>query len=160
MGSFLFACDSFKGTLSSARSSELLAEEARAFFPEADFRSLEVADGGEGTVDAIVASLGGQRVSLLAGRPPGPPGRGHLRHAAGGARRHRDGGRLLACPSSRLASATPRKTSTFGTGQMILDCPGPRRRDISLAHRRLRHQRLRNGRHARAGRPLSRRLWR
>ena len=55
MGSFLFACDSFKGTLSSARSSELLAEEARAFFPEADFRSLEVADGGEGTVDAIVA---------------------------------------------------------------------------------------------------------
>ena len=57
MGSFLFACDSFKGTLSSARSSELLAEEARAFFPEADFRSLEVADGGPGLTpeDAAVA---------------------------------------------------------------------------------------------------------
>ena len=59
MGSFLFACDSFKGTLSSARSSELLAEEARAFFPEADFRSLEVADGGEGSVEAFLAAAGG-----------------------------------------------------------------------------------------------------
>ena len=64
MGSFLFACDSFKGTLSSARSSELLAEEARAFFPEADFRSLEVADGGEGTVDCFVQAMGAQRVGV------------------------------------------------------------------------------------------------
>lgn len=105
MGSFLFACDSFKGTLSSARSSELLAEEARAFFPEADFRSLEVADGGEGTVDAIVASLGGRRVSLLAADPLGRPVEATYGMLPGGAPSSR-WRPPLACPSSRLASAT------------------------------------------------------
>ena len=132
MGNFLFACDSFKGTLSSARSSELLAEEARAFFPQATFCSLEVADGGEGTVDAIVASLGGQRVSVDAsdplGRPVGatygmlPGGRAVIEMAAAS-------GLPLLAPAER----DPRKTSTYGTGELLLDALDRGARDISLA---------------------------
>lgn len=132
MSSFLFACDSFKGTLSSARSSELLAEEARAFFPEADFRSLEVADGGEGTVDAIVASLGGRRVSLLAADPLGRPVEatyGMLPGERAVIEMAAASGLPILSPGER----DPRKTSTFGTGQMILDALDRDARDISLA---------------------------
>lgn len=132
MGSFLFACDSFKGTLSSARSSELLAEEARAFFPEADFRSLEVADGGEGTVDAIVASLGGQRVSLLAADPLGRPVEATYGMLPGG-RAVIEMAAASGLPILSLGERDPRKTSTFGTGQMILDALDRGARDISLA---------------------------
>lgn len=132
MGSFLFACDSFKGTLSSARSSELLAEEARAFFPEADFRSLEVADGGEGTVDAIVASLGGQRVSLLAADPLGRPVEATYGMLPG-ERAVIEMAAASGLPILSLDERDPRKTSTFGTGQMILDALDRGARDISLA---------------------------
>ena len=132
MGSFLFACDSFKGTLSSARSSELLAEEARAFFPEADFRSLEVADGGEGTVDAIVASLGGQRVSLLAADPLGRPVEATYGMLPG-ERAVIEMAAASGLPILSLDERDPRKTTTFGTGQMILDALDRGARDISLA---------------------------
>lgn len=132
MGSFLFACDSFKGTLSSARSSELLAEEACAFFPEADFRSLEVADGGEGTVDAIVASLGGQRVSLLAADPLGRPVEATYGMLPG-ERAVIEMAAASGLPILSLDERDPRKTSTFGTGQMILDALDRGARDISLA---------------------------
>lgn len=132
MGSFLFACDSFKGTLSSARSSELLAEEARALFPEVGFKSLEVADGGEGTVDAIVASLGGQRVSLTVDDPLGRP----VEATYGMLPENRAVIEMAAAsglPILSLGERDPRKTSTFGTGQMILDALDRGARDISLA---------------------------
>ncbi len=132
MSSFLFACDSFKGTLSSARSSELLAEEARAFFPEASFKSLEVADGGEGTVDAIVASLGGQRVSLTADDPLGRPVEATYGMLPGN-RAVIEMAAASGLPILALDERDPRKTSTFGTGQMILDALDRGARDVSLA---------------------------
>ncbi len=132
MARFLFACDSFKGTLSSARSAELLAEEARAFFPDADVSSLEVADGGEGTVDAIVASLGGDVVEVEVADPLGrpaiatygllPDNRAVIEMAA-----------ASGLPMLSLAERNPLLTSTYGTGQLVADALGRGVRDISLA---------------------------
>ena len=59
MPRFLFASDSFKGTISSAEAGELLREAALASFPDAKTKTLVVADGGEGTVDAVVAATNG-----------------------------------------------------------------------------------------------------
>ena len=56
--------DSFKGTLSSARICELVGGCARRIFPGCEVRSIPVADGGEGSVDAFLAASGGERVSL------------------------------------------------------------------------------------------------
>ena len=56
--------DSFKGTLSSARICELVSGCARRIFPGCEVRSIPVADGGEGSVDAFLAAVGGERVSL------------------------------------------------------------------------------------------------
>ena len=46
---FLFASDSFKGTLSSGRTAELLTQAAEEIFPGCQCSDVEVADGGEGT---------------------------------------------------------------------------------------------------------------
>ena len=46
---FLFASDSFKGSLSSQKTAELLAKAAREIFPDCQCDSIVVADGGEGT---------------------------------------------------------------------------------------------------------------
>lgn len=132
MTRFLFACDSFKGTISSARTAELLSEEARAIFADAETVSVEVADGGEGTVDAVVAAVGG---TLRTVRVRGP--RGALVDATYGLL---DGGKAIiemaaasGLPLLELDERDPRLTSTFGTGELILDALDQGVRDISLA---------------------------
>lgn len=63
---FVFASDSFKNTLSSMRIAELLENAAREAFPDATCVSLPIADGGEGTLDAIAASRSGSRLTVAA----------------------------------------------------------------------------------------------
>jgi len=57
---FLFASDSFKGTLTSEQTMELLARAARDVFGDIEYSGVPVADGGEGTTDAVVAAENGQ----------------------------------------------------------------------------------------------------
>lgn len=51
---FLFASDSFKGTLSSEKIMELLDASAKQVFPDCETVGVPIADGGEGTVDAVI----------------------------------------------------------------------------------------------------------
>ena len=73
MTRFLFASDSFKGTLSSERIAQILGQEAGKVFADASCSSLPIADGGEGTVDAILAACGGERVHVTVDGPMGEP---------------------------------------------------------------------------------------
>jgi glycerate kinase len=57
---FLFASDSFKGTLTSEQTMELLARAAKDVFGDIEESGVPVADGGEGTTDAVVAAENGQ----------------------------------------------------------------------------------------------------
>ena len=61
---FLFASDSFKGTLSSARIAELLTTAAKESFPDCTCTSIETADGGEGTTDAVLSAVQGSGFHL------------------------------------------------------------------------------------------------
>lgn len=58
---FLFASDSFKGSLSSQKTAELLAKAAREIFPDCQCDSIVVADGGEGTTVAVLAATNGKK---------------------------------------------------------------------------------------------------
>ncbi|MDO4890351.1 MAG: glycerate kinase [Coriobacteriaceae bacterium] len=132
MQRFLFASDSFKGSLSSARAAELLREAALAAFPAAQTRMLEVADGGEGTVSAVTAAVGGQLRTACVKGPlgePVPATYGLL-----------DGNRAIiemaaasGLPLVHPANRNPLLTSTYGTGQLILDALDQGVHDISLA---------------------------
>ena len=58
---FLFASDSFKGSLSSEKIIKLLKESAENVFPGCETRGVPIADGGEGTVDAVIAVTKGEK---------------------------------------------------------------------------------------------------
>ena len=70
---FVFASDSLKGTLSSLDAARLLGKAARRHFPGCAWTSVPVADGGEGTVDALLAACGGEKVHVAAEDPLGRP---------------------------------------------------------------------------------------
>ena len=58
---FLFAPDSFKGSLSAMESCDILERVTARIFPGTETISVPVADGGEGTVDALLRAMGGER---------------------------------------------------------------------------------------------------
>lgn len=66
----LLAIDSFKGSVSSAQAEEAVAEGVRRVWPDAQVAALPLADGGEGTLNAV-AACGGE---LLACEVAGPLG--------------------------------------------------------------------------------------
>ena len=59
---FIFAPDSFKGSLSALESCDILERVTMKIFPGTECVSVPVADGGEGTVDALLRAMGGQRM--------------------------------------------------------------------------------------------------
>ena len=130
---FLFASDSFKGSLSSEATAELLSRAAHEVFGDCDTDSVPVADGGEGTVDAVIAAEKGEKVSVnVQGPLPGsavdaaygilPGGRAVIEMAA-----------ASGLPLVPDADRNPLNTTTFGTGQLILDALNRGFRDISIA---------------------------
>ena len=56
----VIAIDSFKGSLTTFESGAAAAEGVRAVYPDADITISPIADGGEGTVSAIVSATGGE----------------------------------------------------------------------------------------------------
>ena len=60
MKKVIVACDSFKGTMSSTRVSEIISEILTKKYDDVDVSSVPIADGGEGTVEAFLSALGGK----------------------------------------------------------------------------------------------------
>ena len=58
----LFASDSFKGSLTSKEISEMLTASAKEVFGDIECVGIPVADGGEGTVDALIEAVGGEKI--------------------------------------------------------------------------------------------------
>lgn len=66
----LLAIDSFKGNVSSAQAETAVAEGVRRVWPDAQVSALPLADGGEGTLDAV-AACGGEIVTCEVAGPLG-----------------------------------------------------------------------------------------
>lgn len=61
---FLFASDSFKGTLTSDQTIKLLTKAAEEVFGSCETSGVPVADGGEGTTDAVVKARSGEIITV------------------------------------------------------------------------------------------------
>ena len=61
---FLIAPDSFKNCLTAQQAGTAIQRGILKVFPDAVVTVIPMADGGEGTVDAVLASLGGERVEV------------------------------------------------------------------------------------------------
>lgn len=117
MKKYILIPDSFKGTLSSAQICAVLAGELRTAQPGAEIISIPVADGGEGTVDALLSAVGGERVSAACHGPFGeelegfygllPDGAAVIEMAAAAG---------LPLVGGRLQ---PDRTTTYGVGELI-----------------------------------------
>ena len=66
----LLAIDSFKGSVSSAQAEESVAKGIYRVWPDAEVSALPLADGGEGTLDAV-AACGGELVTCEVAGPLG-----------------------------------------------------------------------------------------
>ena len=69
----LIVPDSFKGSLSSIEAAQCIDTGFRRVFPSCTSGLLPVADGGEGTVEALVAGAGGRIVTATVSDPLGRP---------------------------------------------------------------------------------------
>ncbi len=67
------AIDSFKGSLSSIEAGQAVKAGVLAAHPDANVIIKPLADGGEGTTDAFIEGLGGQRIDLTVTGPMGSP---------------------------------------------------------------------------------------
>jgi glycerate kinase len=109
--------DSFKGTLTAVEATEAIARGVLAAWPEAEVLKCPLADGGEGTLDAML-SHGGERRSLLVEGPDGSrvmaswgvlPGNIAVIESA------QASGLTLVPPDKR----DPRTATSHGTGRLI-----------------------------------------
>ncbi len=121
MNRITIAIDSFKGSLSSYEVASAFERGFNQVFPQAQVRKVSVADGGEGTVEALVQTLGGEMVRIGVSDPLmrrvevcyGIVDDGHTAVMEMSAA----SGLPLLTPEER----NPMKTTTYGTGEMIAD---------------------------------------
>lgn len=118
MRKVVFIPDSFKGTMSSAQICSIMAEEVHRFFPEAETVSVPVADGGEGSVDAFLTAMGGERRTVTVAGPYFEPVEGFYGVIDGGNTAVIE---MAACAGLPLVGENkdPRRTTTFGVGELI-----------------------------------------
>ena len=129
---FLFASDSFKGTLTSKQTAQLLTQAANEIFPGCECDSIEVADGGEGTTDAVIAATGGERIFLKVHSPLFEEQEcyyGKLDNK----RAVMEMAAASGLPLVPLSGRDPRRTTSYGTGEMIADAIERGFTDISIA---------------------------
>lgn len=63
MKKIVIAIDSFKGCLSSKDLADAIEKGVRKVWPECRICKIPMADGGEGTVEALTQALGGEKVT-------------------------------------------------------------------------------------------------
>lgn len=117
----VIAIDSLKGSLTSLEAGNAIAESAGRIFPDAEIRVSPLADGGEGTAEALTAGMGGSWQQLTVTGPLGEPvtcsygilpaKKTAILEMAAAA------GITLVEPDKR----NPMKTTTYGVGEMIRD---------------------------------------
>lgn len=118
------AIDSFKGSLSSMEAGQAVAEGIRRVMPSAEIRIRPLADGGEGTTEALTAGLGGELKSLTVTGPLGRPVT-----ASYGLIRERKMAVLEMASAAGLTlisqeERNPLEATTYGVGEMIRDAIG------------------------------------
>ncbi len=115
----VIASDSFKGSLSSMEVAQAATRGIKAVYPDCHVIAVNVADGGEGTVEAIVNTLGGEIVTATVHDPLGRliPARYGIAGNKAIIEMAAASGLTLLCPEER----NPWLTSTHGTGELIMD---------------------------------------
>jgi glycerate kinase len=115
----VIAPDSFKGSLTATEAASAMERGVLSVLPNAEIVRLPVADGGEGTLDAVLTAAGGNRINVIVQGPFGQPIPSAFGLLPGGE---------IAVVEMALAAGLglvpeilrdPRFTSTYGVGELI-----------------------------------------
>ena len=111
--------DSFKGTMSSARICRIVAEELHAVLSEVEVVPIPVADGGEGTVDAMLTAVGGEKIETACCGP-------YMERIIGFYGMLPDGSAVIEMAAAAGLPLVgdrlrPDRTTTYGVGELIAD---------------------------------------
>ncbi len=112
--------DSFKGTVSSTRVCELMAERIEKIFPGCAVQSIPVADGGEGSVDAFLTAVGGEKVTKQVTGPWFEQCSGYYGLIDNGVTAVLEMAAAAGLPMVG-DHKDPRGTTTFGVGELLAD---------------------------------------
>ena len=115
----VIASDSFKGSLSSIEVAQAATRGIKAVYPDCEVIAVNVADGGEGTVEAVVEALGGEIVTTTVSDPLGREIQ--ARYGIAGNKAIIEMAAASGLPLLRPEERNPWLTSTHGTGELIMD---------------------------------------
>ena len=128
----LCASDSFKGSLTSEKTAELLSRAAREVFGTCECDGVPVADGGEGTVEAVVKARDGHMIGAVVHGPLM-----EQIDASFGALSEREAVLEMASASGLPLvpeeQRNPLLTTTYGTGELVRAALDAGYTDLSIA---------------------------
>ena len=120
----VFAIDSMKGSLSSVEGGNAAAEGFLRVFPDGEAVVRPLADGGEGTVEALVAAMKGETKCISVTGPLGDPvdcEYGILRDSGTAVIEMSGAAGITLVPDEKR---NPLNTTTYGVGEVIRDAIG------------------------------------
>ncbi|OCT10736.1 glycerate kinase [Paenibacillus pectinilyticus] len=116
----VIAPDSFKESLTALEAANAIEQGFRQIFPNADYVKLPMADGGEGTVESLVAATNGSIIETIVTGPLGEPVKAFFGWLGDGTTVVIE---MAAASGIHLVPAdyrNPLVTTTRGTGELIL----------------------------------------
>lgn len=117
----IIAPDSFKGTIASPEVCRIIAEAYHSVIPDAEIIQIPLADGGEGTNEALVSAMNGEMIELEVTGPIA----GKVKAKYGLVNQGRTAIIEMAAASGielvKKEDLNPMLATTYGTGEMIKD---------------------------------------
>ena len=129
---FLFASDSFKGSLSSVEIVGILTEEAKRIFPDCECSGVSAADGGEGTIEAVIDAMNGQIRRVLVHGPLMEETTADY-GVFDGSHAVIEMAKASGLPMVPAEKRNPLHTTTYGTGELIKAALDEGYRKIAIA---------------------------
>lgn len=115
----VIAIDSFKGSVSSLEAGDALKRGILRVYKDAEVIIIPVADGGEGTADALIAGMGGEKITLPVTGPLGET----VQASYGIVGKNRTAviemAQAAGLPLVPDEKRNPLKTTTYGVGELI-----------------------------------------
>lgn len=115
----VIAPDSYKGSMTAAEVAEAMARGARRVWPDAAINLVPMADGGEGTVQALVDATGGRLVTASVCGPLGDRVEAAFGIMGDGETAVIEMASASGLPLVPAERRNPLYTSTYGTGELI-----------------------------------------
>jgi glycerate kinase len=115
----VIAPNAFKGSLTALEAAEAIGEGVRAALPDAELVLVPIADGGDGTVDALVAATGGERRTLRVRGPLGDPVDADYGLIDGGSTAVIEMAEAAGLALVPREKRDPRITTTYGVGELL-----------------------------------------